>query len=66
MTQMRDILVRFNWQDKYDGTLAMLRTADTAEEAVELSALAAARLGVPATELWLAAMRPTRQKERSA
>jgi hypothetical protein len=66
MAQMRDVLARFNWRDKYDGTIAMLRIADTAEEAVELSALAAARLGIPATELWLAAMRPNRQKEQSA
>ena len=61
LAQMRDVLVRFNWRDKYDGSLEMLRAADTAEEAVELSALAARRLGVPATELWLAAMHAKRK-----
>ncbi len=60
LAQMRDVLERFDWRDKYEGTLTMLRLADTAEEAVELSVMAAKRLGIPATELWLDAMRPAR------
>ncbi len=63
LTQMRDVLERFNWRDKYDGSLAMLSTADTAEEAVELSTLAAKRLGISATDLWIAAMQPKRKRQ---
>ena len=62
MAQMRDVLERFSWRDKYDGVIEMLRIADSAEEAVELSAVASRRLGIPATELWLAAMRPHRER----
>jgi hypothetical protein len=62
IAQMRDVLARFDWRDKYNGVIEMLKVADSAEEAVELSALASGKLGVPATELWLAAMQPNRDK----
>lgn len=60
LAQMRDILERFDFRDKYDGVLEMLQSADSAEEAVELSAMAAKRLGMPATELWISAMQTGR------
>jgi hypothetical protein len=60
MAFMRDVLERFDFRDKYDGAIDMIRTAESAEEAVELSALASKRLGIPATELWLSAMNSVR------
>lgn len=64
LDRMEEMLERFNWQDKYEGTLAVLRTVESVEEAAALTQMAAARLRVPAPELWLDGIWRNRDQRR--